>query len=145
MHDETATVGVADANVAGEADRLLEGGVRAAIELVLTGDTRRVLRGIGLGNDDGRRRRIVVVEELGEEGTEAQLTARARVVRDEDAELLLGNQREVGMEPSRVAAVADDAEAVAGFLVEAQREARNAWIVAEGPRVHPLRRRVGEN
>src|SRR3954470_24931109 len=119
MHNETPAVGGADANVAGEPDRLLKGGVRAPIELVLTGDPLRLLDGRRGWGDGGRRRGIVVVEELGEEWPEAQLPTSRRVVRDEDAELLIGNEREIGVKEARVAAVANDVEAMTRFLVEA--------------------------
>src|SRR3954451_2575219 len=119
MHDETPAVGGADENVPREAYRLLKGGVRASIELVLTGDPLCLLDG-RRGQGHGRRRcRIVVVEELGEERPEAQLPTGRGVVRHEDAELLIGNESEIGVEEARVAAVANDVEPVTRFLVEA--------------------------
>src|SRR5690242_13951587 len=119
MHQETAAVSGTDADVAGEADRFLKGRVRAPVELVFTGDTLRLLDGVGGKRHQGCGRRVVVVEELGEEGPEAQLSAGAGVVRDEDSELVIRDERQIGVEEARVAPVTDDAEAVARLLVEA--------------------------
>ena len=83
MHNESAAIGGGEADVTGEADRLLEGRVRATVELVLTGNARRRLGRVGGERDGSDGPRVIMVEELGEEGPEAQLTARARVVGDE--------------------------------------------------------------
>src|SRR5689334_8277293 len=96
VHDEAAAVG-ADANVATEANRFLESGIGAPIELILAGDSLRFLRRLRRERNDARRRRIVVIEELRQEWTEAQLTAGHGVVGDEHAELLVRNQRQIGV------------------------------------------------
>src|SRR5215471_9031737 len=116
MHDEAAAVG-ADANVTPETDRLLKGRVGFAIELVLALDKLRFLRGVGRHHDRRLSERIVVIEKLREERREAELTAGIRVVRDEHAELFVGDEREVGVEPLRVAAMPDDSETVTCLLV----------------------------
>src|SRR5881409_1008143 len=118
MHNEAAAVGRGDADVTAEADRLLKGGIRAAVELVLAGDALCLLRRVGGERDRGRGRGIVVIEKFRQEGPEAELPASARVVRHEDTELLVRNEREVGVEPLRVAAMADDPQSVARLLVE---------------------------
>src|SRR5947209_6255138 len=119
MHNEATAVGRGDADVTPEADRLLEGGIRPAVELVLAGDALRVLGGVGGDRDRARGRGIVVVEKFRQERPEAELPASARVVGDEDTELLVRNEGEVGVEPARVAAVTDDPQSVARLLVEA--------------------------
>ena len=109
MHNDSAAVVGGESDVAGKADRLLKGRVGAPVELVLAGDASRLLRRSRRRRDGRRRCRVVVVEELGEERTEAQLTPGARVVGDEDAQLLVWYEREIRMEPARVAAMSDDA------------------------------------
>ena len=86
-----------------------------------------------------------MIEELRLELREAELTARVRVVRDEHAQLFIRDEREVGVEPLRVAAVPDDSQTVTRLLVESEREAGKPRIVAERARVHALGGRVGEN
>src|SRR5947209_11219070 len=105
MHNEAAAVGRGDADVTAETNRLLEGGIRPAVELVLAGDALCFLRRIRGERDGGRGRGIVVVEKFPQERPEAELPASARVVRDEDAELLVRNESEIGVEPTRVAAM----------------------------------------
>src|SRR5438128_7487081 len=117
MHDEAAAVG-ADANVAGQSDRLLKGGIGSPIELVLALDALRLPRRVGRHRRRRRIDRIVVIEKLRLELSEAELTAGVRVVRDEYAHLFVRNELEVRVEPLRVPAVADDAQAVARLLVE---------------------------
>src|SRR3954471_22813501 len=117
MHDQAAAVG-ADANVAGETDRFLKSGIGSAIELVLALDALRLVRRVGRHHGHRRSGRIVVIEELRLELREAELTAGVRVVRDEYPHLLVGKEREVGVEPLRVAAMPDNAQAVARLLVE---------------------------
>ena len=80
MHDDAPAVGGGDADVAGEADRLLERRVGSPVELVLTGDARGFLCRGRRWRDDARRRRVIVIQELGEERSEAQLSAARRVV-----------------------------------------------------------------
>ena len=86
-----------------------------------------------------------MIQELGEKRPEAQLTTRARVVGDKHSELLIRYQRQIRMEPARVTAMADDAEAVAGLFVKAQRESWYARIMTERSRVHLLGGRLGED
>ena len=86
-----------------------------------------------------------MIEELGEEGPEAQLTPGARVIGDEYPELLVRDERQICVEPARVTAMPDDTKAVAGLLVKAQRESRYAGIMTERSRVHLLGGRIGED
>src|SRR4051812_47881323 len=119
VHNEPPAVGGADPNVPCETDGFLKGRVRAAVELVFAGDPTRLFCRVGRESDRRWRGWVVMIEELGEKWAEAELTARGGIVRDEDAELLVGNEREIGVEPPRVAAVADDAQPVTRLLVEA--------------------------
>ena len=60
------------------------------------------------------------------------------VVGHKKAEILVGHQVQIGVELPRVAGMADDAMAVAGFFIEAQADAVDARVHAELTRVHEL-------
>src|SRR6185312_15642765 len=62
-----------------------------------------------------------------------------------EANIGVGNDVQVAVEVSSVAAVSDDAMPISGLLIKSQTHAQGRWIRSEGSRVHQLRRLRLEN
>ncbi len=103
----------------------------------------RFAPGAGCGRQRGPLGEVPIDERLDER--RARRRAAVRIARHEEAYLLVGQQRQLRVEPQRVAAMAVDPSAVAVHLVEAVQHAVQRGHVAEQPAVHPARGRLGQD